>query len=46
MRSDVSRREFIAGLGLLAAAKGNLSATPFPSSPASEVPVSASRRSR
>ena len=38
MRSDVSRREFIAGLGLLAAAKGNLSATPFPSSSSSEAP--------
>ena len=38
MRSDVSRREFIAGLGLLAAAKSNLSATPFPSSSGSETP--------
>ena len=38
MRSDVSRREFIAGLGLLAAAKSNLSAAPFPSSSSSEAP--------
>ncbi len=38
MRSDVSRREFIAGLGLLAAARGKLSATPFPSSSGSETP--------
>jgi len=29
MRSDFSRRKFIAGLGVLAAAKTNLSATPF-----------------
>jgi L-ribulose-5-phosphate 3-epimerase len=29
MRSDFSRREFIAGLGVLAAAKTNLSAAPF-----------------
>ncbi|MGH9545358.1 MAG: sugar phosphate isomerase/epimerase family protein [Terriglobales bacterium] len=29
MRSDFSRREFIAGLGVLAAAKTRLSATPF-----------------
>ena len=38
MRSDFSRREFIAGLGVLAAAKSNLSATPFPSSSSSETP--------
>ena len=38
MRSDFSRREFIAGLGVLAAAKTNLSATPFPSSSSSETP--------
>jgi L-ribulose-5-phosphate 3-epimerase len=38
MRSDVSRREFIAGLGLLAAARGKLSATPFPSPSGSETP--------
>jgi sugar phosphate isomerase/epimerase len=38
MRLDFSRREFIAGLGLLAAAKGNLSAAPFPSSSSSETP--------
>src|SRR6478672_6204890 len=38
MRSDVSRREFIAGLGLLAAAKSNLSATPFASSSGAETP--------
>ena len=29
MRSDFSRREFIAGVGMLAAAKGSLSAAPF-----------------
>ena len=38
MRSDVSRREFIAGLGLLAAARSNLSATPLPASASSKIP--------
>jgi L-ribulose-5-phosphate 3-epimerase len=38
MRSDFSRREFIAGLGVLAAANRTLSAAPLPSSPAAEAP--------
>ena len=38
MRSDFSRRKFIAGLGVLAAAKTNLSATPFQSLSKSATP--------
>ncbi len=38
MRSDFSRREFIAGLGILAAAKTDLSASPFQSPSKSETP--------
>src|SRR5882724_1524259 len=41
MRSDFSRREFIAGLGVLAAAKGGLSATRFQSSSSSSLTTSA-----
>jgi len=41
MQSDFSRRKFIAGLGMLAAAKGGLSATPFQSpQPSSSTPSS------
>ena len=43
MRSDFSRRKFIAGLGVLAAAKGGLSASPFqspqPSASTTNAPV-------
>lgn len=38
MRSDCSRREFIAGLGMLAAANTNLSAAPFQSSSTPRTP--------
>ncbi len=38
MRSDFSRREFIAGLGVLAAANSRLSAAPFQSSATSGGP--------
>jgi len=38
MRSELSRRKFIVGLGVLAAARTKLSATPFQSSSQSETP--------
>ncbi len=45
MRSEVSRREFIAGLGVLAAANGRLSAAPLQSS-LSSLPQGTSRPAR